>query len=92
MENLSEPNPRDLHDESEEEPDFKHLPDLEAMGLERVGKGFGTSLNKKRREKEKDADSQSASQALVATKREPGENAKDFTRDIYDLVNDDSRK
>lgn len=26
------------------------------------------------------------------TKRDPGENAKDFTRDIHILINDDSRK
>jgi hypothetical protein len=29
---------------------------------------------------------------LVQTKRDPGENAKDFTRDIFVLVNDESRK
>ena len=33
MKNLSDPNPKDLHDWSEDEPDFINLPDLEAMGL-----------------------------------------------------------
>ena len=84
METLSDPNPKDLHDLSEDEPDFTGLPELEAMGLELVGKGFATSLKKK--EENKDGSQ------LVPTKRDPGECAKDFTRDIYILVNDDSRK
>ena len=47
MDTLSDPNvPKDLHDLSEDEPDFTQLPDLAAMGLEKIGKGFGTSLNK----------------------------------------------
>lgn len=29
---------------------------------------------------------------LVQTKRDPGKNAEDFTRDIYTLVHDESRK
>lgn len=54
------------------------------MGLEKIGKGFGTSLNKGKADKNKPV--------LEVTLREPGENAKDFTRDIYILVNDESRK
>ena len=57
------------------------------MGLEKIGKGFGTSLNKGKSDKSK-------ADKIIAeiTLREPGENAKDFTRDIYILVNDESRK
>ena len=90
METLSDVNPpKDLHDLSEDEPDFTKLPDLAAMGLEKIGKGFGTSLTKA---KNKDSDSSSKKPVLEVTLRDPGENAKDFTRDIYILVNDESRK
>ena len=103
MDTLSNPNPpKDLHELSEDEPDFTTLPDLEAMGLEKIGKGFGTSLNKPKAMKEvqpreDDEDDMSASatgakNSKAAMLREPGENAKDFTRDIYILVNDESRK
>jgi hypothetical protein len=85
MDTLSDPNPKDSHDLSEDEPNFVVLPDLEAMGLQKVGKGFGTSLTKSKKDKEKQL-------ALVQTKRDSGENAKDFTRDIFILVNDESRK
>ena len=46
MDSLSVPNPKDLHEQSEEEPDFTCLPDLDAMGLEHVSNGFGTSLTR----------------------------------------------
>ena len=49
MDMLSVPNPKDLHEESEEEPDFTKLPDLTAMGLEHVANGFGTSLTRPKR-------------------------------------------
>lgn len=85
MDALSVPNPKELHEESEEEPDFICLPDLEAMGLEHVANGFGTSLTRPKK-------SSKEPKPLVQILREPGMNAKDFTRDIYDLINDDSRK
>jgi len=75
MDYLSEPNPRDLHDLSEDEPDFTQLPDLKAMGLEKIGKGFGTSLNKPKKAAKGEKE---AAKALI-TFREPGINAKDFT-------------
>jgi len=53
MDSLSEPNPRDLHNESEEEPDFTCLPDLPALGLEQIGKGFGTSLTQSKSGKDR---------------------------------------
>lgn len=46
MDSLSVPNPKDLHEQSEEEPDFTCLPELDAMGLEHVSNGFGTSLTR----------------------------------------------
>ena len=57
------------------------------MGLEKIGKGFGTSLNKGKGDKNK-------AEKIIAeiTLREPGVNANDFTRDIYTLVHDESRK
>mmetsp|Transcript_37975 Transcript_37975/g.49880 ORF Transcript_37975/g.49880 Transcript_37975/m.49880 type:complete len:159 (+) Transcript_37975:942-1418(+) len=84
MDNLSVPNPKDLHDESEEEPDFTCLPDLDAMGLIHVSNGFGTSLTRPKKS--------TVNTAALVPLREPGENAKDFTRDIYQLVYDESRK
>lgn len=84
MDCLSVPNPKDLHEDSEEEPDFTTLPDLEAMGVEHVANGFGTSLTRPKR-------SSKEPKPLVQSMREPGANAKDFTRDIYLLVNEEKR-
>ena len=77
MDNLSEYNPKFVHNFSEDEPNFR-----DEINIEDIIKSPKKQHTPKNKGSKKEAD----------TKREQGANATDFAREIYEMMNDDTKK